>query len=121
LKAPLKGKWSIKLFKSKMFCCSYMHWKFPSHGNGKNFKMAIVGMSMEITFAFFCKKTFEVALFKCFQQIQTQWTLNNILLRLWFWCFAVENENYGATIMMVVFAFVVRFVLLTWNIKQIKN
>jgi hypothetical protein len=36
-------------------------------------KMTIVGMSMEIMFAFFsdgiCKGTFEAALFKCFQQI----------------------------------------------------
>jgi len=32
-----------------------------------------------------------------------------------------ENEDCGVTIMMVVFAFVVRFVPLTWNIKQIKN
>ncbi len=52
-RAPLKGEWFTKLFKLKMHCCSSMHWKFPYHRNGKNFKMAIVGMSMEITFAFF--------------------------------------------------------------------
>lgn len=126
-RATLKGEWYTKLFKLKMLCCSYMHWKFHFHENGNNFKMAIVGMSMEIKFAFFfdriCKIVFEVALPKSFQQIQTQWTLIKVIIRLWFWCFIAESENEdcGVTIMMVVFAFVVRFFPLTWNIKQIKN
>jgi hypothetical protein len=51
--APLKGEWSTKLFKLKMLCCYHMHWKFNFHINGRNFKMAIIGMLMGSSLHFF--------------------------------------------------------------------